>query len=1500
MNYVKKYGVGEIKLDLCKTNNVDAPSFVYYTHGLPLLAFEDGQHNVKLSLVFNYENYRIEKDNNTNPFFIAPGYKLNVQKCLLFNAGGLPTTYVGENGEKIELIQALGSVTMESYGGVFTFDDDSQRIIRRKEQIQKPLPLPEGNIDINAKDPVFDYFLQYPDFSKEKYDNWGRITAVYDKYSDNAIRTYDYNENGQLTSITFGESKVVSLEYELNRLKSIAYGGCTSVFTYTDDGTLDNIEHYTGVKYDFAVSELDFTVEAIACENGAVISRSKELKLDAENTKKIVLSEKMGSNTVNEVSYIFSHDLLGEASPFQFVDEIDNNGVETRTQFENQKVFCSYEIKNGEPQFDTEASNAQFIRNVTLYNAQDDSNNSKAAGVQTRNDGMRMEYNSSDKTWNKVISNGEPKKGYCAVSGWIKSNTGNRSSAEICISVGSDNCFDLDEKLHPDGKWKYFTFMLSVEANMLSVCTTDRDDFSMRDLRMTFQETDSATDSNLSHTVMSEYVLLDGSTEIPFKEVEFCYGLGNQNKKIGDENKVVTFTDAMCYKLRRKREGLSGEIFYNNCRNVLLGATDLIVHYNDEHRSISEFDLGIRVYSKTQKSLTRISVDENNQSSFIVNKQTVKRNTSEETTVSEEILDSNLDVVESKAENVITEYVRNSKGRVTRESVSGLYTHETSYTDTLVTVSDIDLSDGTTISTTKYHLDPTWGGVYKVEMPDGSVITDTYDGDMSALLETAFDNNFARKNTFSYSKGNLASMAHGALNYSFEYPFDSVDLESVSKNGVGIEHHTYSKNEGEKTVESKYPSSVNALHTQTKVFDKYGRLESVAGVLENLYRIEPSWSYTSGGETKHTMEDYNPTQHGELTQSYVDADAKDATLSQTTDSLAHEVVKYGYDDDKLTAIVTYNNNSTVLRRETFAYDNADRLKKDCFDYNAIARERVESHIEYVKSEDDSAPDNQVKNYSYKVNGTEKAKTENEYDSYKRVKKKKYTIGGMPFTKIIGYDKTKVDSTFDRVGDTQSQETNVTLYNYDNMDRIVTINDGYPITYEYDIYGQLIREDNLALDKTFVYEYNDIGNIVSVKTYDFTPQSSALTGDYTQKVYTYDATYLDRLVNCGGTSVSYNAMGCPTTYNGYSASWTRGKLSKLSKGNMVSGTHNYEYSYNAFGQRVGRSYSYTLGTLGASAVQTGMLMGYSKVFRYDQSGRLIYESKSSEYYNELDSFETIVYLYDENSIVGMDYTANGQTNTYYFQRNLLGDVVGIYNTSGTKVGGYVYDAWGNCTITLNTNGIASLNPIRYRGYYYDTETGLYYLNARYYSPEWRRFISPDAAEYIDPETPNGLNLYAYCNNDPVNYADPSGHLAWWAIALIVMTVATTIGEIAAYNNAEKVYEQYKDTITIEDGVIYGSSEVTNPFHIWSLSAYVRYYTDSGVKGTSYGLAVEWMYHNIGNSFGMSGGAEVNFGRTIFSDFKNHHAISNFYFPIFMSVTELVTNPFFFIYDLVRIF
>ena len=120
---------------------------------------------------------------------------------------------------------------------------------------------------------------------------------------------------------------------------------------------------------------------------------------------------------------------------------------------------------------------------------------------------------------------------------------------------------------------------------------------------------------------------------------------------------------------------------------------------------------------------------------------------------------------------------------------------------------------------------------------------------------------------------------------------------------------------------------------------------------------------------------------------------------------------------------------------------------------------------------------------------------------------------------------------------------------------------------------------------------------------------------------------------------------------------------------------------------------------------------------------------------------------------------------------------IFDSIGNIVVEYSYDAWGKCTVKTNVSGIAAINPFRYRGYYLDDETGLYYLNARYYDPEIGRFISPDSIDYLDPESINGLNIYAYCGNNPVMNVDPSG-TAWWhwlvGIAVIaILAVATVV-------------------------------------------------------------------------------------------------------------------------------
>ena len=123
------------------------------------------------------------------------------------------------------------------------------------------------------------------------------------------------------------------------------------------------------------------------------------------------------------------------------------------------------------------------------------------------------------------------------------------------------------------------------------------------------------------------------------------------------------------------------------------------------------------------------------------------------------------------------------------------------------------------------------------------------------------------------------------------------------------------------------------------------------------------------------------------------------------------------------------------------------------------------------------------------------------------------------------------------------------------------------------------------------------------------------------------------------------------------------------------------------------------------------------------------------------------LYIDNAI-GLGYNKyNGQK--YVYRKNLQGDIVAILDECGCTRGTYEYDAWGKI-IWQGGSELLTINPFRYRGYYYDEETGLYYLNSRYYDPETGRFISPDSLKYLEPETCNGLNLYAYCGNNPVVY------------------------------------------------------------------------------------------------------------------------------------------------------
>ena len=160
---------------------------------------------------------------------------------------------------------------------------------------------------------------------------------------------------------------------------------------------------------------------------------------------------------------------------------------------------------------------------------------------------------------------------------------------------------------------------------------------------------------------------------------------------------------------------------------------------------------------------------------------------------------------------------------------------------------------------------------------------------------------------------------------------------------------------------------------------------------------------------------------------------------------------------------------------------------------------------------------------------------------------------------------------------------------------------------------------------------------------------------------------------------------------------------------------------------------------------------------------------------------IYYIRDENGeLIGLKYNEK----IYFYKKNYQGDIIGIYDSNYNLIVNYKYDSWGNIiSITddngnniTDTNNIGIINPFRYRSYYYDTETKLYYLNSRYYNPLWGRFINADILLFQDSSSTLGMNLYIYCNNNPTNNSDSNGQFVnkiWKSVKKRASKVINTV-------------------------------------------------------------------------------------------------------------------------------
>ena len=1317
MSYVKNYDIGRIRVE---ENNCN------FAYELPLISFGDILYSFDLSLIIHSRNLNTDPANLLN-------CKTNLQKKLIMK-NGIPSEYEDGYGKRTKLNDCSNK---------YTFDDESQRILRKSST---------------------KYVLENPDGSKEYYVSSGMITCVEDKHGEN-ILVYTYSSYG--VQIVYRTGKTISINYEddflnnfeNNTINSIRFSCGNELFEvlFNYENNLLTVNHFSGVSYniEYYPNDKELIASTIVSENAS--NNYREISCDWNIANDIKVIKKIGNTEVDKINYTFYNNDENETTLLK----INNNDVITQVQYQNKKAAFSYE--NPLKAFLGDSQSSIYTENINI------NNNDQIIGFQTCSDGIRMTRNSNNPNiWSLENSAPTTAGGPVIISGWIKAEQQEETFLAKIRTALVDSADDRQYKymLLPYAHWKQWIFFAGqVETDNLShievsfVSLNDINGYALtddvlltRDIRAVLQNEIILAESNNNHVTAVEDILFDENENriIPITEdLEFRIDL----TPLDYETNKITANDILKYIINQHLETNDNEIYYNNSKGIITTTMPLKVNYNNVVSNVTNFSVGKKWCVAGNLYTVVTGYSSHNIGTYLTTKSYVNG-----TLYKQEIYDDKLDLISIINENTTVNYFRNSKGLVYHQQYidndGNNFSTYASYNQLLSKL--LTTTDEFGVITT-YETNDVTGVITKATLSDGTSITDTFDDGYAARIERRFSHNDLRKiHNIGYSQGFISSISDESgenniripYGFAFNYSTANTITNEVNYYDNTIEKHVLTKTDDDfygdiKINTSYYPSSTNCKYSVESKLNEYDRPFLITGLIQNQWDAKPE--YSNGSYTVLGVETLN------------------SKLASTTDLITTKTRKYAYDKDRLYKTAVFNSSGTKLSEEIFSYDSIGRLKNDTYVYDVSNGKRVSSAITYTKSASDPNPDNRVYTYDYSVNGVRRSYTYNNYDSLKRLNTKTTEMAsGMRYTRSFSYHQTRLSSVSDTFSGLNKGTDN---YTYDIHGRIVSHNyssaniTSDSKTYVYDSFGQLVRENNEGLDKTILYCYNDIGNIVSAETFGYTT-GDVTPGTGTIQNYTYDETYPDRLTSFNGKAIAYNSLHCPSSYDKKTYIWGLGRLREITYGSSDQPGVRYEncrFNYDAYGRRISKTYVYDNNVSSTSDYS----YRYTTNYEYDQSGRLIHEllTETMTYSGGGSNTYEFTYLYDETGIIGVLYNVNNAgAIPYYYRRNAQGDVVAIYDADGNRKVEYAYDAFGNCSVIYSaSNTLAARNPIRYRGYYYDRETKLYYLNSRYYNPEWRRFISPDSPDYLDPETPNGLNLYAYCNNDPVNYRDPSGHL-----------------------------------------------------------------------------------------------------------------------------------------------
>ena len=483
--------------------------------------------------------------------------------------------------------------------------------------------------------------------------------------------------------------------------------------------------------------------------------------------------------------------------------------------------------------------------------------------------------------------------------------------------------------------------------------------------------------------------------------------------------------------------------------------------------------------------------------------------------------------------------------------------------------------------------------------------------------------------------------------------------------------------------------------------------------------------------------------------------------------------QYSYQYDSLGRLI-HSRQSTadgsLIQVTQHMYDDANRMTSQTWQFGTGLYHQQYSYTG-VKADGatDGSVDGTISAITTMVPGRSAITSKYEYNDLRQLEKKTVTVPDQNGTQTKVYDRTYTyaviaeDDGCNRMG-TRLASTDYKFgsnsrsftYTYDKAGNIKSVmaSDSVGKLYDYDGLGQLVKETPIGLTMYAVtYAYDTAGNIRSItrggttfKSFGYTNPSwpdllTSVTANGTTKDVLYEGQSQTSDVPTSGNPVTY--------YNGrdYHFDWSKGR--QLTE--AVVGGQTVKYAYDMAGVRSSKQVgdtTYTYTTLSGKVMRQAWGDNNALEFVYD------------------DSSQPFAVIYKHGSAAEL----------YYYLVNAQGDVAAILDSSGTMVASYNYDAWGSCTVYNSSDAaIGDLNPLRYRGYYYDAETGFYYLQSRYYDPAICRFINADGL-FTDGFV--GSNLFAYCVNDPVNTVDPTGNFAITAtVALITFGIALVATALA---------------------------------------------------------------------------------------------------------------------------